>query len=173
MEAEERCWKAFQVLAKELPATAQEEEDKLMDKLRSLKVAMSEVLKDSVRHCQTFLKGCKSAMEPNIMDIKAMFKDPAGFDAAVSKLIAYEGRTEFVSTLKDLQGKRGLQRLDLLAACVSSSHVHLEEDLATFKADAHAFRQKCRLQISCRSVALILQKSRREDVASFSPTARR
>ena len=173
LEAEERYWKAFQVLAKELPATAQEEEDKLMDKLRSLKVAMSEVLKDSVRHCQTFLKGCKSAMEPKIMDIKAMFKDPAGFDAAVSKLIAYEGRTEFVSTLKDLQGKRGLQRLDLLAACVSSSHVLLEEDLATFKADAHDFRQKCRLQISCRSAALILQKGRREDVASFSPTARR
>lgn len=167
LEAEERFWKAFQVLAKELPATAQEEEDELMAKLRSLKAAMSEMLKDSVQHCKTFLEGCKSAMEPKVMDIKAMFKDPAGFDDAVSNLIAYEGRNEFVSTLKNLQGKRGLQRLDMLAACVSSSHVHLEEDLAKFKADAHDFRQKCRLQISCRSAALILQKGRREDLASF------
>ena len=167
LEAEERYWKAFQVLAKELPATAQEEEDKLMDKLRSLKVAMSEVLKDSVRHCQTFLKGCKSAMEPKLMDIKAMFKDPAGFDDALSKLVAYEGRTELVSTLKDMQGKRGLQRLDVLAACVASSHVDLGDDLVSFKADALDLRQKCRLQISCRSAALLLQKGRREDLASF------
>ena len=133
----------------------------------SLKAAKAEVLKDSVRRCRAFLEGCKSALEPDIMDVKAMFKDPAGFDDALSKLVAYKGRNEFLSTLKDTQGKRGLQRLDVLAACVASSHVDLEDDLVSFKADALDLRQKCRLQISCRSAALLLQKGRREYLASL------
>ena len=94
-------------------------------------------------------------------------------DDNIDKFINYEGRADFRFQLKRLPGfeNRGLKRADRIRSALSccadpeDDKVLKEHDKA--KETWVSWRTTARLQISCRSACLIIQRNRSWDIQNF------
>eukprot|EP00974_Lingulodinium_polyedra_P043338 4162198-Lingulodinium_polyedra.AAC.1 len=95
-----------------------------------------------------------------LLDMKDVFKD--GLEAGLPRIINFENRTTLVELLKEMQGRKGLRRMDglitALECCIGDLAPIDGVDMVKFRESVRDVRQRARLQITARAAALIIDK---------------
>ena len=159
----------FEEFATELSQT--DPANSLAGHLIQFKTAQTEMLSSLQRGCMTRLNSLKSELRGKLLDIKALCKD---LDSNLNKFINYEGRSAFVENLKMLQGTTGLRRFIRLREALECCDITTLDGvkLRTYGGELNELRQKCRLQVCCRSAAVIISKGRPQEVDDFNGECR-
>jgi hypothetical protein len=151
-----------------LDQPSEREQNPLLPCLVRFKSIVLTEVEGAFKACCAELKDIMKELASHQLDCKALAKD---LDANMDVFMNYPGRANFVDALKKLQGSenRGLKRLDRLKPALDFGNIlgidgYNFEDL---RMEVTKARGNARLQVSCRSACLIIQRSKIDDLEGF------
>lgn len=171
-DAETKFLQAFQDMSKEMTSVVQGSSTDLAAKLSAYREKV--VVPSLIRIAEQLVKEIKEAMagvQAVLIDttkIANKLPDPS----ALKELINFEGRHNLLEHLKQLQGtqNRGLRHFERVVAalnCANISTLGDGEEISEIRKNAISVRQHGRLQVACRSAAVVVRDSRADEVSGL------